>query len=303
MGSLPFVSVIIPTFNRSATLLRAINSVLRQSHSHLELLIVDDGSTDETAEIVRSIDDERVRYIDLGRNCGVSVARNVGVEASRGKFIAFQDSDDEWLPDRLERQLDVFVKEPDTAFVFCSLARILKGGATRVIPSGVMPASRDAFVARLLSSNFIWTQTWLVRSEVIKKLGFDDDIKRIQDWDLALKIASKYRVVHVNEVLVVAYFTEGSLLSLTRQRALDLKIMLETQRDLLERHPAILGEYYRSIAVALRESDESGYLQPLYWAAKSFFQSPLNVSSWLTFGATLFGGAGSRVARRYHLRS
>src|SRR5258707_14809733 len=110
-----FVSVVLPTFNRGGTLLRSVRSVLNQSHRDLELIIVDDGSTDETHDIVDVISDSRLRYIKFDRNCGQSVARNTGIAASRADLIAFQDSDDVWLPRKLERQLSVLFAERELA--------------------------------------------------------------------------------------------------------------------------------------------------------------------------------------------
>jgi glycosyltransferase involved in cell wall biosynthesis len=95
-----FVSVVLPTFNRAGTLLRSIRSVLMQQHNNLELIIVDDGSTDRTPELVKNIDDPRIRYIRLDRNPGHASARNTGIMASGAELIAFQDSDDLWERDR-----------------------------------------------------------------------------------------------------------------------------------------------------------------------------------------------------------
>ncbi|NJN86713.1 MAG: glycosyltransferase family 2 protein [Leptolyngbyaceae cyanobacterium SL_7_1] len=95
------VSVIIPTYNRADLLSRAIDSVLNQTLTNLELIIVDDGSTDNTAEVVNSFNDSRIRYIPLGKNCGGGYARNHGIHLATGEFIAFLDSDDVWLPEKL----------------------------------------------------------------------------------------------------------------------------------------------------------------------------------------------------------
>ena len=94
--------VIIPTYNREGTLLRAVNSVLSQSFTDLELIVVDDGSTDHTRELVESIKDNRLRYI-YQKNAGACAARNKGIDAAEGEFIAFQDSDDVWLKEKLAR--------------------------------------------------------------------------------------------------------------------------------------------------------------------------------------------------------
>src|ERR1700753_4007919 len=97
----PLVSVILPTFNRAGSLLRAIESVLSQTYGEFELLVVDDGSSDNTPDISRSVVDPRVQYIRLDSNQGQSAARNIGISKSKGSLIAFQDSDDLWQRDKL----------------------------------------------------------------------------------------------------------------------------------------------------------------------------------------------------------
>ena len=98
------ISVIIPTYNRAGTLLAAAQSVLQQTYRDIELIIVDDGSTDDTSKVVSALQDGRVRYIPLGKNCGACAARNRGIDEAKGEYIAFQDSDDLWHSDKLERE-------------------------------------------------------------------------------------------------------------------------------------------------------------------------------------------------------
>ncbi|RLF83553.1 glycosyl transferase, partial [Thermococci archaeon] len=106
--SRPTVSVIIPTYNRANLLKRAIASVLNQTFTDFELIVVDDASPDNTPEVVRSINDGRIRYVRLKKNSGGPVARNTGIRKARGRFIALLDDDDEWLPNRLELQIKKF---------------------------------------------------------------------------------------------------------------------------------------------------------------------------------------------------
>jgi len=99
---IPRISVIIPSYNRANTIGRAIQSALSQSYQDFEIIVIDDGSTDHTEEVIRSFQDSRIRYIRHNRNRGGSAARNTGIHAARGEYIAFLDSDDEWLPQKLE---------------------------------------------------------------------------------------------------------------------------------------------------------------------------------------------------------
>ena len=107
------VSVVIPSYNRPHFLLRAINSVLRQTFTSFELIIVDDASTEDIATVITSINDSRVVFVKHNCNKGVNIARNTGLKISRGEYIAFLDNDDEWLPEKLERQLASFEQSKD----------------------------------------------------------------------------------------------------------------------------------------------------------------------------------------------
>ena len=112
------VSVIIPTYNREGILGRSIESVLNQTYTEFELIIVDDGSTDNTRQLVENIHDDRISYYYVKNNSGAAAARNYGIERAEGEYIAFQDSDDYWHSDKLEKQMKVMESNPDIGFVF-----------------------------------------------------------------------------------------------------------------------------------------------------------------------------------------
>ena len=116
----PLVSVILPTFNRAKLLSRAINSVLKQSYYNLECIVVDDGSIDNTEKVVKSINDNRIVYLKHNYNKHASAARNTGIAKSKGKFIAFLDDDDQWLPKKLEKQISLIQKlPPSVGLIYC----------------------------------------------------------------------------------------------------------------------------------------------------------------------------------------
>jgi len=130
MKNNPKVTVIIPTYNRAHLIQRSVNSVLNQSYKNLELLVIDDASTDSTEQRISEIRDERLKYIRNKVNLGPSRSRNRGIEFSTGEIIAFQDSDDEWYRDKLEKQVDMLLKSPeDVAAVYCGMEFIdIKNG-------------------------------------------------------------------------------------------------------------------------------------------------------------------------------
>lgn len=115
----PLVSVIIPTYNRIHTLPTSIDSVLKQTYENLELIIMDDASEDGTEEYVQGIGDSRIRYRKSDINMGPSAARNLGAELAAGDYLAFQDSDDEWMPDKLEKQMELMLSDEELSLVYC----------------------------------------------------------------------------------------------------------------------------------------------------------------------------------------
>ncbi len=197
----PRVSVVIPVFNRPVAVRRAIDSVLAQTFQRFEIIVVDDGSTDASAASVSEIADRRIRLIRHERNRGGSAARNAGIQASSAPYIAFLDSDDEWLPTKLERQLEVFARSGERlALVYT--------GSEWVYPDGTVivrtPSDRPALSLDLLTENVVGeTSVGMVRRAALEAVGgFDETLPSCQDMDLWLRIAKRFDVGIVAEALV-----------------------------------------------------------------------------------------------------
>ena len=182
MQSTPLISVIIPTYNRGPLLGRAIDSVLAQSYGNIEVIVVDDGSNDDSEAVVRSILDARLFYIRLEKNLGGAMARNTGIRAAKGQYIAFQDSDDEWMPDKLEKQMQVFNSaDADIGVVYCGFI-FVRGNDRKYIPARAVIKRKENVYEQLLSENFVSTQTLLVKREVFDRVGvFDGSLPRYHD--------------------------------------------------------------------------------------------------------------------------
>lgn len=207
------ISVIIPSYNRASTLPMAINSVLGQTYRDIELILVDDGSTDGTEDLIRSIRDSRLRYIKLEKNGGACRARNIGIDAARGEYIAFQDSDDRWHPDKLERQLR-FLQENGVDMVYCAMTRGSVDGSTVVqIPSEKIQneVSRGDRYKKLLEKNTMAMVGVLCRAACAQTVRFDEALPRWQDWDWALRIFQLYEVYYQHEVLVDSFIQSDSI--------------------------------------------------------------------------------------------
>ncbi len=204
------VSVIIPTYNRAHLIKRSAMSVLNQTYGNLELIIIDDGSTDNTEEVVKSIDDERVIYIKQS-NKGACAARNNGIDHAKGEFIAFQDSDDIWHKDKLEKQLGT-LKNTGADLVCCKM--LGNGDATNVIPNtfteGFLTYSDDVPLG-------ISTQTLCAYSKVFKTERFDVEIPRLQDFELLLRVKDKFKIYCTEDVLIDYYIQEDSISKQTKK--------------------------------------------------------------------------------------
>lgn len=209
------VSVIIPTYNRETVIGRAIESVLKQTYPHFELLIIDDGSTDQTKQVVEQIADERIRYILLEENGGVAHARNVGIAETQYDYIAFLDSDDEWMPEKLEMQMEKLL-DSSAGFgaVYCRMGGNDWMGKPYIFPPYELERSilEGKMLPIMLMQNLIGTPTVLVRRECIEKVGgFKESLVSLEDWEWILRIAKEYRIGFVDKVLLEVHKMEGSV--------------------------------------------------------------------------------------------
>lgn len=202
----PLVSVIIPMYNGANTIRRAIESVLDQTYKNIEIIVVDDSSTDASAQIVGEYISDRVKLIVLPQNSGANAARNIGIREANGDYIAFQDSDDEWFPTKLEAQMD-YVLENNLQAVFCPYYLVDEYSVRQVPSKQIIAYMQDRSVREVLHErNVIGTPTLLVHRKVIEHVGmFDEKLPRFQDYDLAIRISQKYDIGFVSQVLVNAY--------------------------------------------------------------------------------------------------
>lgn len=205
------ISVIIPTYNRAKVLKKSIDSVLNQTFADIELIVVDDASTDDTDRLIKNINDKRVRYIKLDKNLGACNARNVGVKHSIGEYVAFQDSDDIWYPEKLEKQYE-YIKKNDLDFVFCGMSRIkLEDPSKQYFYPNVDLDDSKSYFTQLLYLNRVGTQTILCKKECFEQIKFDINLKRFQDWDFALQAAKIFKMGYLRECLVDSYIQLDSI--------------------------------------------------------------------------------------------
>jgi glycosyltransferase involved in cell wall biosynthesis len=215
----PAVSIVLPTYNRRQHLQRAISSVLRQTFADFELIVVDDGSTDGTAEFVKEFDDSRIVCISLPQNRGQAAARNAGIRVARAPLIAFQDSDDEWLDEKLAGQMEILRREPAAAMTYGDLLRFPRTGAPFTIQAPELAPGRlfDNRPTRYASFG-IGIQTCVIRAEVLNRIGgFDERLRCFEDLELFLRITRRHKTVRLPRVLVHYFENEGGVSHIERE--------------------------------------------------------------------------------------
>lgn len=208
------VSVIIPVYNRENTIKRAIDSVLCQTYTNLELIIVDDGSTDNTVKVVKEYTDQRIKLICQRKNGGANKARNIGIASAKGEYIAFQDSDDEWIADKLVTQIRAMAKGD---YLACySAYNLHERYFIHTIPDDFENQIKyETALGKILTKyNVIGTPTLVVKREALMLLEneyFDEQMIRLQDYEFAIRLHKICRIAYVNRPLVNAFRTADSI--------------------------------------------------------------------------------------------
>lgn len=208
------VSIILPTYNRANILGKAIESVLNQTYPHFELLVVDDGSTDHTKELIQSYSDARIQYLRLKENGGQAKARNYGIEHARYDYIAFEDSDDIWHTDKLAIQMECLLQAPlEVGFTYHKIRYDMGNHYSAIIPTEAVSIEKKSgdIYAQLLWDNLVDCPSILAKKECILQAGgFDTGMKALEDYDLALKMAKNYQAIFIDRILLEStYSTSG----------------------------------------------------------------------------------------------
>jgi len=206
------VSVVMPTFNAALTVRRALASVRAQTHTEWEAICVDDASTDDTVAHIATFDDPRIRIIRLDRNGGPGRARNLGIAAARGALVAFLDADDEWLPDKLARQVALFEADAGLALVATDMrVKTVEGHDGSSVYTRQPPVPGAEAWKTLLASSFIATSAVMTRRALLDAAGgFDPDLVTGEDQDLFIRLAMAGRVHAIPDALAVYHWMPRS---------------------------------------------------------------------------------------------
>jgi glycosyltransferase involved in cell wall biosynthesis len=259
----PTISVVLPTRNRASTLSRAVDSVLRQTFTAFEVIVVDDASEDETREVITGYKDRRLRSIFLDHRGGAPAARNAGIAAARASWIAFQDSDDEWLPEKLAIQSSlVATLDLGWAGAFSPLVRHSAGSPELVAPP--LDVRDGVLLPALLRQNFVSTQTLLLRKRALDAIGgFDPALPRLQDWDVALSIAARFKLAHTAAPLVHVYESADSISKDRDAYFIALERILQKHMALFRTKPSIYAQLWGDLlrhSIRTRDGAKAGRL-------------------------------------------
>ncbi|HKO97823.1 MAG TPA: glycosyltransferase [Pyrinomonadaceae bacterium] len=270
----PQVSVVLPTYNRAQTLERSIRSVLNQTFTDFELIIVDDGSTDESNSILRKFADLTNVILASRPRRGCSAARNYGIRVARGRYVAFQDSDDEWMPDKLAKAVAALEQSDKDTGVFYSDMLIVRsdGSVTDFRAPQLKPGVLINEDTRDYQVHSIGIQSAVIKRECFESVGyFDEALPRLIDLEIFIRLSDKFRFVHSDETLVRFYLGEGI--------STDGKALIKARRHLLAKYRRRLklqshhlAWQYVHLALALDENDRK-YLSMLCFL-RAFLASP-----------------------------
>lgn len=244
MHSAPLVSVIIPAFNAAWCVRRAVDSVLAQTFTAFELIVVDDGSIDDTADVLAHYG-EAIRVLRKA-NGGLSSARNSGINAAHGRYVAFLDADDWWLPEKLDRQVELMEVHPEIAF--CSTRTSVRTSDGGTLPDWCCADSSGATLERIFLTIALvagsGSAVMARREACIRVMGFDETLKSLEDIDMWMRLAGVGGYACIDEPLAVILKRAGSMsgnLDVMRSSAIEV---MKKNRHLLPTHKR--GAFWRA---------------------------------------------------------
>ena len=281
------LTVVVPAYNRELMIGRALRSVLSQTYARFEVIVVDDGSVDETESVVRDFQDPRVRYVRHETNAGVSAARNTGVRMAKAPWVVFLDSDDEMLPTLLEQVSEAVAKAPeDMGFLWCGLQHIREhdGWHETVGPKVWHPTFRsreEAYKHFLKERHVGMCSGFGVRVSAYWAVGgFDEGLLHAEDVDLLLRLARQYDFLVLENVLINYYVHKGTRLSKASvARAMGYRAVMEKYREDVMADREAAHDFYTRIWSCYYGSGH--YSMAQLYGLKAVWQRPGCRSSWV----------------------
>ena len=234
--NLNLVSVIIPTYNRVNSLTDSLTSITNQTYKNIELIVVDDNSLDNTKEIICSLEIPNLKFLTHEKNLGAPAARNSGIKNCTGDFIAFMDDDDMWHPEKIERQLNYLIQNPEADAVFCEFKYVLKNKF--YYPDKIMFDNNllDLSLNRSLGSFSLP----LIRKNCIDVTGLIDiNLPSCQDWDYWIRLVQNFNLKKISDCLVTRNLSKDQITSDINKKIKGREYLLNKHWDLISKYPVI----------------------------------------------------------------
>jgi glycosyltransferase involved in cell wall biosynthesis len=268
---------------------RAIDSVLNQTYGDLELIVVDDASTDDTSEVLSAIDDPRLVRIRLDQRRGAAVARNTGIRRTQGELVAFQDSDDLWVPTKLAHQLDALLSHGPSVGAIGGRYRVGDGTAA-ISVSAPHLESGSGYEGDLLDGHCLITPVWVVRRSLLETLGlFDEQMPCLEDWDLLLRLSQLTMLRAVPETVLIKYGAPDSLGGNPDYRGPGMEALLKRHGPRFLAHPRRHASF--CLELAYLSVLRGRWLAGLRYAARSLRRRGATVRMLRTFVVVSFRAA------------
>ena len=296
----PLVSVVVATYNMGQHLPGAVESVLAQHYGDVELVVVDDGSTDGTPDVMQPyLKDSRVRY-HRQKNAGQASAKNAGIRNSTGSLIGFCDADDAWVANKLTLQVPLFAKNEKVGVVYSGV-QDMANASSAARPPAKSPKFRGKVTDDLYLNNFVPFGTAVVRRSALERVGpFDERYRMGIDWELWLRCSLHYEFDYVPDVTYLYRVWEGQMSNNWRGR---YDHALRIMRDFVERNPGAVSQKTLREAMALTYASRGrarSYLEGEHFkafgdACRSVLSNASYPPGWYLFGRVLLNALGSRA--------
>ena len=251
----PKVSVVIPTYNRPHLIKRTVDSVLKQTFQDFEIIIVDDGMKERAEEVIKNIKDERIKYIQHEINRGGGAARNTGIKVAQGEYIAFLDDDDEWLPEKLGKQVKALDNSgEDVGFCFTAITQILNDEERSTnIAEGII----DYYEKSLMSFKKVLTSALITKKYVFEKVGyFDESFPSHQEAELIIRISKQFKAIGINRPMVKMISISGHehVGGNLGRRIKGCELLLNKHFEEFKKKPKILAKHYFQLGIWYRDN-------------------------------------------------
>ncbi len=252
------ISVVIPTYNRADYIIRSVKSALEQTVKPYEIIVVDDGSTDNTKEKIDELNNECIKYV-YQENGGAASARNKGAEVATGDWIAFNDSDDVWRPEKLKEQIEHAHSDDKFDLIYCAYSLTSPSEKIERVPysENISELEGNIFLS-LVVMNTIGTPTVMVkRNDFLSVGGFDTGLRCIEDWDFAVRFSKEHKIGFVNKVLVDAYTVDsGVSTNISEMFSVRCKMIAENKDVLLSNNI-----FDRAVSIMFEAAERMGCLE------------------------------------------